>query len=95
MARKHQQVDETPEQKAERVARAWVDTFDQESGEIVLEELRVEFDGPSYVIRDTHQTAYHEGRRSVYHAILRTLEAARNGGDTGTDSELERTDGKF
>lgn len=62
----------------------------------VIEDMRLCFDGVTYVQGDSHQSAFNEGQRHVYRAILQMREEhARSGNDDDrhNDAELERSDG--
>jgi hypothetical protein len=50
------------------------DVFTSPRGHELLEHWRKKYgDAESYVVGDTHQTAYKEGQRSVYRAIQTML----------------------
>lgn len=56
------------------IRQAYLSTFTSDSGEIVLTDLRASYnDRESFTPNDPHSTAYYEGQRSVFLAILRLM----------------------
>ena len=57
-----------------RIRQAYLNTFTSDAGEIVLTDMRASYnDRESFTPNDPHSTAYYEGQRSVFLAILRLM----------------------
>lgn len=62
-----------------KMAQTYAAVFDTVNGRAVLEDLRVSFgDRRSFVEGDPHSTAFREGQRDVYLAILDLLDVSTN-----------------